>query len=130
MDEGKKGKDSDHQVNIFAPLSNTTYVKQTIKKVIVTRPLPNSGIQEFGKVITTHGWKEALEVKGIDLKLSNFHSTLRNNLDKFFPQKTVKVFTLDKKLMNPGLKTLHRQVQREFFKHRQSQKWKKLKSRF
>ena len=32
--------------------------------------------------------------------------------------------------MNPSLKALHRQVQREFFKNRQSEKWKKLKGKF
>ena len=32
--------------------------------------------------------------------------------------------------MNPSLKLLHRQVQREFFKNRQSKKWRKLKSKF
>ena len=32
--------------------------------------------------------------------------------------------------MNPSLKALHRQVQREFFKNRQSSKWKKLKAKF
>ena len=96
----------------------------------MTRPIPDSGMREFGKVITTNDWSEIFEANEIDLKVSNFHSILRSNLDIFFPQKTVKVSTLDKKWMNPGLKTLHRQVQREFFKHRQSKKWKKLKSRF
>ena len=52
VDEGKKGENSDHQVIIFAPLSNTTYVKKRCKKVIVTRPIPDSGIQEFGKETT------------------------------------------------------------------------------
>ena len=32
--------------------------------------------------------------------------------------------------MNPGLKSLHRKVQREFFKHRQSNKCKKMKRKF
>ena len=32
--------------------------------------------------------------------------------------------------MNPSLKALHRQVQREFFKNRQSKKWKTLKGKF
>ena len=83
-------------------------------------------MREFGKVSTTNDIK-ILEVNRIDLKVSNFHSILRSNLDIFFPQKTVKVSTLDKKWINPGLKTLHRQVQREFFKHRQSKTWKKTK---
>ena len=32
--------------------------------------------------------------------------------------------------MNPSLKALHRQVQREIFKNRQSKKWKTLKGKF
>ena len=32
--------------------------------------------------------------------------------------------------MNPSLKSLNRQVHREFFKNRQSKKWKKLRSKF
>ena len=62
--------------------------------------------------------------------MHNFHTTLRSKLDQFFPEKIVRISTLDKKWMNPSLKALHRQVQREFFKNRQSKKWKKLKSKF
>ena len=39
-DEGKKGKDSDHQIIIFAPVSNPNYLKPRVKKTIITRPLP------------------------------------------------------------------------------------------
>ena len=130
VDEGKKGSDADHQVVIFAPISNQNYLKPRCKKTITVRPLPQSAIDEFGKVITSHGWEEVLNERAIDVKVKNFHTTLRNNLDKFFPEKTVKISTLDKKWMNPSLKVLHRQVQREFFKNRQSKKWKKLKSKF
>ena len=130
VDEGKKGSDSDHQVVIFAPISNQNYLKPRCKKTITVRPLPQSAIDEFGKIITSHGWEEVLNERAIDVKVKNFHTTLRNNLDKFFPEKTVKISTLDKKWMNPSLKVLHRQVQREFFKNRQSKKWKKLKSKF
>ena len=130
VDEGKKGVDSDHQVVVFAPLSNTNYLKPRCKKTIITRPLPQSGIDQFGKEMTSHDWKEVLEVKDIDLKVKNFHATLRNQLDKFFPEKTVKISNLDKKWMNPSLKMLHRQVQREFFKNRQSKKWRKLRAKF
>ena len=75
-------------------------------------------------------WDEVLQVDDINLKVENFHSTLKTKLDYFFPVKTVKVSTLDKKWMNPNLKALHRQVQREFFKNRKREKWKKLKSKF
>jgi hypothetical protein len=101
LDEGKKGADADHQVIVFASISNAQYE-----------------------------WNEVINETEIDVKVKNFHATLRNNLDKFFPEKVVKISSLDKKWMTPDLKALHRQVQREFFKNRQSKKWKKLKSKF
>ena len=130
VDPGKKGADADHQVVIFAPKSNLNYLKPRSKKTIVTRPLPQSAIDEFGKVITAHDWKEVFNANAIDDKVTNFHKILRSNLEKSFPQKLVRISSLDKKWMNPSLKILYRQVQREFFKNRQSKKWKKLKSKF
>jgi hypothetical protein len=59
-----------------------------------------------------------------------FHDWLRNNLDKFFPEKVTKISMLDKIWMSPQLKQLHRSMQREFCKHRKSQKYKQLKSKF
>jgi hypothetical protein len=88
-----------------------------------TRPLPQTAIDEFGKVITAHVWKEVFNANAIDDKVKNFHKILRSNLNK-------RISNLDKKWMNPSLKILHRQVQREFFKNRQSKKGKKLKSKF
>ena len=44
VDEGKIGKDSDHNVVVFAPKSNLQYHRKQEKKTIFTRPLPESGI--------------------------------------------------------------------------------------
>ena len=55
---------------------------------------------------------------------------MRNNLDKYFPEKISKISILDKKWMSPQLKQIHRAMQREYCKHRKSQKHKKLKSKF
>ena len=71
-----------------------------------------------------------LEVSEIDLKVNNFHSTLRGKLNRIFPEKIIKISSLDKKWMNPDLKLLHRKVRRELFKNRQSPKWRKLKRKF
>ena len=51
-------------------------------------------------------------------------------MDHYFPEKVTKVSNIDQKWMNPKLKSLQRKVQREFFKHRQSDKWRNLKRRF
>ena len=130
IDEGKKGSDSDHQVVIFAPLSNVNYQKTREKRTITTRPLPNSAFIAFGQDMTKHKWTEVLNTEDANEKVNNFHHTLREKLEKHFPTKTVRISNLDKKWFNPSLKILHRKVQREFYKHRQSPKWKRMKNKF
>ena len=114
VDQGKKGKDSDHQVVIFAPHANSNYQRVREKRTVTTRPLPNSGFLSFGQDITHHTWDEVFTTRDVNEKVINFHQTIRSKLDKHFPTKTVKVSTLDKKWFNPSLKSLHRKVQRLF----------------
>ena len=40
------------------------------------------------------------------------------------------ITTLDNRFMSPELKQLQRKVQREFYKHRKSEKWRRLKRKF
>ena len=87
VDEGKKGADSDHQVIVFAPMSNLNYLKPRCKKTVTTRPLPQSGINDFGKYITLNNWNEVYQVSEIDLKVQNFHTTLWTKLEQFFPER-------------------------------------------
>ena len=85
---------------------------------------------KFGKFITCHDWAEVLSVDDVDTKANNFHNTLIQKLNHFFPQKTMKISTLDKHYMTPELKQLQRKTQREFYKCRKSTKWRKLKKKF
>ena len=66
----------------------------------------------------------------MDEKIYLFHKRIIKILDDNFPEKTIKISTLDKKWMSPQLKQLHRRVQCEIFKNRQSKKWRKLKRAF
>ena len=129
VDDDKIGKDSDHNMIILAPITITDN-RLHAKKSVITRPLTESGWSQFATFITAHDWKEVLDEDDIDKKVDNFHQTLRVNLDKYFPEKTIKVSSLDKKWMNPQLKRLLRQIKREFFENRKSMKWRKLKSKF
>ena len=56
--------------------------------------------------------------------------TLGSTLNKHFPEKSVKISSMDKKWFGPKLKLLHRRVQREYFRNRRSYKWKQLKVKF
>ena len=103
---------------------------QRKKKTVVTRPLPESQIMKFEQSVMFYDWEEQFLGKTVDQKVELFHKVLRTNLDKYFPEKSTKMSSLDKDWMSPQLKQLHRSMQREFFKNRKSQKYLKLKSKF
>ena len=130
VDEDKVGSDSDHDIVVLAPKSNCKFKVERTKKTVKTRPLPDSGVDKFGKEITSHDWQEVLQTDNIDEKVNMFHKYLRDLLDKHFPEKSITISSLDKKWMSPDLKNLLRKRQREFVKHRKSNKWKKLNKKF
>ena len=109
------------------PPIKVTNNNKRIKRPVTTRPLSEWGMKQFGDFIHTHTWDEVLKENCIDQKVISFHKTIRTKLDEFFPEKTIMVSYLDKKWMNPALKTLLRKIKREFYKKRKSPKWKKLK---
>ena len=112
VDEDKIGKDSDHNIVILAPINLPSQGPKRKKKIIKSRPLPESQIEKFGKFITSHDWNEVFTVTDVEAKVENFHNTLIKRLDTYFPQKTMKISTLDKKFMTPELKQLQRRTQR------------------
>ena len=130
VDSDKKGKDSDHDVVLFAPVQNMNYRQERLKKTIRIRPVLESQVLKFEKDLANHPWQEVLENQTADKQAEIFHSFLRKKLDFYFPEKTVKISSLDKKWFSPTLKQLHRKMQREFHKKRNSQKYKTLKAKF
>ena len=130
VDSDKGGSDSDHNTIVMAPRSNTQFKVDHVKKTRTIRPTPQSKIEDFGKEITTHTWSDVLQAESVDEKTSLFHNYILHLLNKHFPEKKVNMSSLDKKWMSPTLKTLHRRMQREFFKHNKRKKWRKLKSSY
>ena len=129
-DEDSQGRDGDHNIVVFAPRSSDQYRVDRKKKTIVTRPIPESNIIKFEESIMLFPWEDQFENKSIDQKVQIFHDCLRRNLDKYFPEKKTKMSSLDKDWMSPQLKQLHRSVQREYYKHRRSEKYKRLKAKY
>ena len=130
VDEDRQGKDGDHNIVVFAPRSNEQYRVDRNKRTIITRPLPESNIIKFEQSIMLFPWEDQFENKSIDQKVQIFHDCLRGNLDKYFPEKKTKMSSLDKDWMSPQLKQLHRSLQREYYKHRRSERYKILKAKF
>ena len=90
LTKAKKGSDSDHNIEIFSPISNPQFKKDRIKTTITHRPLPQSKIQDFGQDLVPHFWMEVLEEDNGHQKAVNFHNTLMWFRDKHFPEKSVK----------------------------------------
>ena len=84
----------------------------------------------FERELIRYLWDEVLSGKSVNEQVEEFHYFLRSQLDNFFPEKMVKMSSLDKKWFSPQLKQIHRTMQREFYKHRRSEKYKRLKSKF
>ena len=129
VDVGIEGSDSDHNIVLLPPIT-MEHNRRHEKRTVVTRPLPESGINQFSQFICTHSWQEVIEEEDIDKKVENFHNTLRMKLDEYFPERTVMVSYLDQKWMTPQLKNINRKTKREFYRNRKSPKWKKLKRKF
>ena len=95
VDEGKTGANSDHNIVVFAPLLNQTFQMKRKKKVINTRPLPQSSFGPFELDIQAQDWSEVMEPEDANVKVQNFHRIIRDMLEKHFPEKTVKISNLD-----------------------------------
>ena len=130
VDVNKAGKDSDHDVVLFVPLDNVEYKKERFKKIIKIRPVLDSQVRKFERDLANHPWQEVLANQTADKQAEVFHTFLRSKLELYFPEKSVKISTLDKKWFSPKLKQLHRKMQRAYHKNRKSSKYKELKSKF
>ena len=60
VDENKAGKDSDHNIVVFAPRSNAKFKVERKKKSIKIRPIPESSIPSFATEIQNQQWHEVI----------------------------------------------------------------------
>ena len=126
-DKEKAGKSSDHDIIIFAPKTNNNFKVVRKKKIIKTRPMPDSVIPDFGRDFQNQTRDDVLKEDNVDTKAFNFHRTLIPSCNKHFPEKSLKISTFDKKWITPFLKILSRKVKAEFHRNRKSAKWRALK---
>ena len=129
-DQDKQGKPSDHLVVLMYPLNKQMACPVRVKKVVTSRPLPESGIKKMGLWIQEQSWKEIYQCPDLNQKAEILQNKMKEKLDECFPTKTVKFTEDDKPWVNQQVKELDRKCKREFFKHKKSEKWNKLKQQF
>ena len=82
VDDDKKGKNSDHEIVVYAPKSRPDYERKAQKKTVTARPIPESEIHSFGEEIVKHDWRSVTEEPDANLKANHFHEYL---LFKYHP---------------------------------------------
>ena len=69
MDENKIGKDSDHNIVVFAPRSDANFQVQREKKIIQTRPIPESRLPGFVREVQSQNWDNIIQEEDINIKV-------------------------------------------------------------
>ena len=114
-DNPQLGVASDHSTVVATPLTQDS-VKRSRDYVTRTfRPLPQSGILEFGEWICSEDWSGIPDQGDPTQQVENFENIVNTKLDSMLPRKSVKINpNLDKPFYTAELKKLDRQVKREY----------------
>ena len=97
----------------------------------VYRPLPQSGVLEFGEWICNEEWETIQDNDNPTEQVLSFKKLLNEKLDIIFPQKCLKINpNIDLPYFTCELKKLDRQVKREYRKHAKSEKYIRLKQKY
>ena len=127
-DNPQVGVASDHSTVVATPLTQDSVVRSHEYITRTYRPLPQSGILEFGEWICSEEWVGVSEQVNPTQQVEEFEDIINTKLDVIFPKKSVKINpNLDKPFYTAELKRLDRQVKREYRKHVRSEKYFRLK---
>ena len=128
-DDPTKGVPSDHSTPVAHPISTNHKVKN-VYKTRIARPLPDSGIEQFGRWIQAEDWSSIPDSVSTTEQVSKFQELVSEQLDEIFPTKNIRVTQQDKAFITFELKKLDRQKKREYRRHGKSQNYIELLTKF
>ena len=122
----------DHSSPVATPLATDTLqqVREYVERV--TRPLPESGMLEFGEWMCKEDWTEILlDNQDPTEPVLAFERIINQKLEVIFPTKTVRINpNVDLPFITADLKKLDRLIKREYRKHLKSIKYLRLKENY
>ena len=121
-DPDKNGKPSDHKIVKMKPINTIENKPARTKWQVTFRPIPESGIEKMTQWANSQDWATVIHATSAHDKASILQDTLMKALDKYLPQKTVYFSSDDSPWVTPQIKSLIRRRQREYTKHRRSEK--------
>ena len=118
-----QGKPSDHLTVIYKPL-NPLNNKPTRKvRKIEVRPIRESGVEMLKVWLDSKHWEDVEGAHSPHDKAQTLHSSLMEKINEVLPVKTIKVSDDDQPWCNEEVKKTKRLKQREYRKHRRSDKY-------
>ena len=125
-----QGVPSDHSVPLCIPNRDPHNPPARQYRTIISRPLPDSKIREFGQWIVSEQWAGVKGEVDPSIQVKVFENMMTQKLDKYFPKKITKLGVGDQPYMNSELKALKRRRMREYREKGKSAKYERLKSEF
>ena len=120
-DVPNKGVPSDHSVPIMYPVTNATINQKKEYTFKTTRPLPESGVRDFGKLIVEEAWEAVKEDDNPEDQEEALQNILNDFMERSVPTKTVRMGPQDRPFMTKEVKIIDRRRKREYRKNGRSQ---------
>ena len=128
--DNENGKPSDHLTVVFEPLNVINNIPARQKREIILRPITESAMKMFGMWLRDQTWEEIKEAHAVNMKVHMLHNSIVQNVNNYFPEKKIKVTSDDSPWCNSKVKRMKRLKSREYNKHRSSDKWRDLDSKY
>jgi hypothetical protein len=125
-DPGTNGKASDHMIPVMRPINAIDNQCARSFNKIKVRPIHKSGMQQLRKWFESQEWTLILSNKSVDEKAELLLSQVLSAVNKYLPEKEIKVASDDQPWFTQPLKKLDRRRRREYRKNRISPKYKRL----
>ena len=128
-DDGNVGSPSDHRTPIIFPTKNGQPPTR-VKKIVVRRPLPDSGKQIFGKWLATQDWRILNNIEDPTEMTETFQSIVKEKIDDIFPLKTFTISPSDEPWTTFKMKKLKQLRMKEYKKNGKSYNYNNLLKEF
>ena len=129
-DDPSSGAPSDHSVPVCYPHTDPQRPPARNYKTITYRPLSDTSVAQFGQWITAQDFSDIDDTLASNQFAQKLEDILVSKLNEYCPQKTVRLGSQDKPLVNKEIKQISRQKQREWVKNGKTEKYKQLSRRF
>ena len=124
------GVPSDHSGVLAVPISNGDSQRKTESRKVKVRPMPDSLVTKFGKILVDEDWS-FLSSNMTSTELVNaFEKHTSSMVESIFPEKNITISSWDKPYMTEELRTIRRQRQRAYRKGAKNEKYLQLKQKY